>query len=205
MFKDQKEYWEARYRSGRNSGCGSVDENRKWKWNIIESTLDHRIISVIDYGCGDLSFWKLSFWKRKECIDYIGIDVSLHQLAINRKSRPTWKFVEATDIESVEPRPVVLCMDVLFHIIPEDDYLKVIENLIKLSTDYIFIHTWINNPFKHLNRISDGKYQIFREFDKYFPIFNDHGFKLQSIIENPIDHIGALYIFRKDSELPTSK
>lgn len=55
MNQNDRDFWNLRYLDGGNSGKGSIGLNKMWKWSKIRKTLSD---SVLDYGCGDLSFWK---------------------------------------------------------------------------------------------------------------------------------------------------
>lgn len=219
----EKQYWEQRYFSGGTSGPGSIGKHKTWKWGIIDQFVqDLNLSDVLDVGCGDLSFW-----EGRDCDDYTGIDFSKTVIDKNTKRRPRWHFIHA-NAENMIPglrREIVLCMDVLFHITDEENFLSILHNLCHYSSNYIFVHTWKNNPFGRANRIrrildkimrlrirsallvlydlmedrakvTDSKYQYFRSLDPYLHVFREHGFSLLGIEENP-DHIGALYVFKK--------
>jgi hypothetical protein len=212
-FKLQKNYWDQRYASGGSSGKGSIGPARDWKWGILERYLGE-VNHVIDYGCGDLSFW-----EGRTCSDYLGIDVSDEILRQNRLIRPEWKFLSTDNLFACSnPRkPVVLCFDVLFHVIPEDDFLRALANISSLSSKWIFVYTWLKNPFnfrhfidlgcKKKNLITifkglkyvhqkntDGIYQKYRPLSEYYDYFKE--FKLLNIIPYPND-IGGMYVFKR--------
>jgi len=213
-FGDQRDYWENRYQRGQSSGVGSIGSIREWKWSVIQSKTSSRVDHVIDYGCGDLSFW-----GGQTCEDCVGIDISPTILEMNRKLRPGWRFYTPSSVGEVEPRPIVLCLDVLFHIVPEKDFKDVLENLCSLSTRFIFVYTWKRSPFsfsylfkqavrerrlggaiKALRYLKgsdmDGKYQKFRAMGDYFPLFERHGFINVDTLTR-LEDLGAMYIFEK--------
>ncbi|MCX6648462.1 MAG: hypothetical protein NTV61_03635 [Candidatus Bathyarchaeota archaeon] len=213
-FGDQRDYWNDRHQRGRSSGAGSIGLIREWKWAVIQSTTSSRVDHVIDYGCGDLSFW-----GNYNCEDYVGIDVSPAILERNRKLRPGWQFYTPSSVGETEPRPIVLCLDVLFHILPEKDFTDILENLCSLSTRYIFVYTWKMTPFsfsylfrqavrerrlegvikalRYLkNSDTDGKYEKFRPMSDYFTLFERRGFINVDTLTR-VDDLGAMYIFEK--------
>ena len=216
----EKEYWESRYACGGSSGAGSIGINREWKWQVITSFLP-QIDQVIDVGCGDLSFW-----EGRCCPNYIGIDISETIINRNRKEKPEWTFFVSPAenfIHGIRSK-CVFCFDLLFHIIDTHAFIKILNNICNYSTDYVFIYTWMENPFtkefwfnklvselKTLNVIrgsialknalfetkyTDGKYQYFRSLEQFNYVFVKHGFKLIQNTKNPTD-IGGMYIFRK--------
>lgn len=203
----EDEYWEMRYRKGGNSGAGSVGSIREWKWRVIEQYAGE-IDDVIDVGCGDLSFW-----KGRDCAKYFGLDASPTVIERDKRERPSWEFrVHRAEIplEGIRAR-VVLCSDVLFHIMNDDDYKHILENICQYSREWLFVHTWSRNPFNlrwmlqsfrsqkklHLMWMltgSDGEYQKFRHFENYLNIFDRAGFAL---IGKEGKGVGTMYVFRQ--------
>lgn len=218
-------YWEKRYSRGRSSGIGSIGNIREWKWNNIDSYVPC-INHVIDIGCGDLSFW-----EGRNCEDYFGLDVSRTIIERNKKNRSNWQFVTGKAEKRIEDlhKDVVFCFDLLFHIMDNNEFIHILENLCYYSKKWIFINTWKNNLFefrvqfnriKHFivkgnissslqslaylfftrpNKVTDNKYQYFRPIEKYLYIFEENNFKLIDLKENQ-DLIHALYIFKKDTK-----
>jgi 2-polyprenyl-3-methyl-5-hydroxy-6-metoxy-1,4-benzoquinol methylase len=133
----QLNYWEDRYQQGGVSGEGSVGKERDWKWNVIDKYIPN-VESVVDVGCGDLSFW-----LGRKCKDYIGIDVSETILEKNKSSHPEWRFRLASSDKFIEgiQKECVFCFDVLFHIMTEDSFVKTLHNICRYSSKYILIHT----------------------------------------------------------------
>lgn len=213
-------YWDERYANDSTSGEGSIGSNRDWKWNVVERFVPF-YSSVLDVGCGDLSFW-----EGRECEDYTGIDISKTVIENNINRRPKWKFIcenAGTRIENLK-KEVVFCFDVLFHIMDSKTFVEILQNLCHYSNDYILIHTWLNNPFSKKNQLkklgksflklkggnvlvslnkiiskeksTDGRYQYYRPLKNYLEIFRNNGFQLIGTEENP-NKIGVIYIFRK--------
>lgn len=190
----EEAYWEVRYRHGYDSGEGSAGEERDWKWKAI-TEFAPKITSVIDVGCGDLRFWK------GEPDRYVGIDISKIIIERNRKiPRENWKFICSPAEERIDglKAPFVFCIDLLFHIMADDRFEAILENLCYYSSRFIFIHTWINNILGDRDRgpFTDGNHMTFRRFEDYFPIFDERGFPNPQIKRNP-NGVGALYVFQK--------
>jgi len=213
------EYWEERYASGGISGQGSIGASREWKWKVVNSYFP-KINHVIDVGCGDLTFW-----EGRDCEDYTGIDISETIIKDNIKKKPEWNFIISnaeTYLEGVNSE-YVFCFDTLFHIMDDDIFTAILENICRYSTKYIIIHTWIRNPLsirKQIKKVllymargrikqglttltrsistpyTDGRYQYFRPLEQFIGIFKEYGFTLVEIRENPIDKIGAIYLFK---------
>ena len=195
IFETQEEaYWETRYSLGYDSGIGSAGEERDWKWKTI-TEFAPKITSVIDVGCGDLRFWKGDLDR------YVGIDISKTIIDRNKKiPRGNFKFICAPASKRIDGlnAPFVFCVDLLFHIMDDNRYEAILENLCYYSSRFIVIHTWIINCFGDRDQgpFTDGHHETFRRFEDYFPIFDRWGFSNPQIRRNP-NGIGALYLFQK--------
>lgn len=189
-------YWDKRYASGGTSGCGSVGELRDWKWKIIKHFVNP-ITEVIDVGCGDLSFWDGKMLPER----YIGMDSSGIIIERNKVRHPNNIFL---GVESSEPlgivAPVVFCFDMLFHIMDDNIYWETINNLCSMSSEYIFIYTWLINPLRKFWVIPKvkGDYEYYRDPAQACRVIGSNGFYL---IVNArckgIDKFGAMLVFRR--------
>ena len=220
MITSEEQYWDQRYIDGGTSGAGSIGDDRDFKWKVIDR---HMLFpqSVVDVGCGELSFW-----EGRDCEDYTGIDFSKKIIEKNRILRPDWEFIwsNAETRNDKLSKNTVFCFDVLFHIMNNETYLKILENLTDYSQDHIFIYTWISNPLRKTrlikrlftavtkfklfraielvkkilskNENTDGKYQYFRALERDIWLFEEKGFKLIEVVRHP-NNIGAMYVFKK--------
>ncbi len=198
---DMKGFWDQHYRDGRGSGSGSVGVIRAWKWSIINECVlggGHILDDVIDVGCGDLVFWRDTFPAK-----YTGIDISEYQIEKNMlhpNYKQYMKFIcaPAEIYISMDKSPVVLCMDVLQHILDDSAFKLIIYNLTQYSSKWIFIHAWTKNPWKH--QVTDGVYQTYRNFNDYTDIIENEGFKLINRYSSDLgEHwVSTLFVFRKE-------
>ncbi len=190
-FSSDRDYWDNRYKSGLTSGAGSSGEQRNWKWSIIGQYVDVKTKSVLDVGCGDLHFW-----EKRSCLSYLGIDFSPDVITKDRRLYPDLSFICANASETLEVhRQVVLCMDVLFHVMKDQDFRSILRNLSKWTDEILFVYTWYRSPFGDSN--TDCRYQIFRPLQEYLTLLPE----LQLLKEHIRDNVGALYVFKKRSEL----
>ncbi len=114
---------------------------RGWKWSIIDRYVD-ALDDVMDVGCGDLSFW-----EGRDCPRYIGLDLSKSVLRANRRKRPQWSFICADAAQALRAHAtIVLCMDVLFHVLDESQYRAILRNLSAYTDRWLFVGTWNRNP-----------------------------------------------------------
>ena len=193
------EYWNMRYQEGGNSGRGSIGKYRNWKWNKI-----HQVIGsfrdVIDVGCGDLKFWEHPIAKimvkGQEGFKYLGIDISDFIINKNKVFAPKFDFICAPSHDKIPRRsPVVLCLDLLFHIMDDGNFESTLERVCEASNQWIVIYTWRKNPFPHSE--TDFEYQYFRKLGDYRQIFVSNGFKLHKHFPVPYDHYGVLFFFKR--------
>jgi hypothetical protein len=210
-----KLYWDRRYAGNGDSGPGSVGYSRAWKWGIITRYCpDYHESSLIDVGCGDLSFWD----QRSLPNSYTGIDMSRVIIQKNQMKYGSngARFVNcgAEERQPISAR-IVLCLDMLFHILDEQQYVAILENLCAYSAEYLFVYTWIKNPFldpalagnlvmrlKFRDLVTGllwgrDRYQMYRDFSSYLRIFHDRGFRLETVeLAGGLNPYAAMMVFR---------
>ncbi|MGL5415415.1 MAG: class I SAM-dependent methyltransferase [Clostridium sp.] len=174
MFEafNYKEYWESIYTSGGISGAGSYGEIAKYKSEIINTfSIEKNIQTVIEFGCGDGNQLGLMDYAT-----YIGFDISKTAIDICKRkfsNDPSKIFYEYNPLEFESQKyssQLVVCIDVLYHIIDELDFIKTIKHIFECSDRFVIIHTKLTtkesqeipsikdrNIFKYLNEIPDFK------------------------------------------------
>lgn len=196
QLKRASSFWNERYLMGGNSGKGSRGKKRRIKWEHIKKLIG-TFQSVIDVGCGDLAFWDNRFAKKimtQSGFNYVGIDYSEVIINKNRDRYQEFKFI-CTGSNLLVPHlkaDVVICFDLLFHLLDEAVFVETIKNLSKYSRNWIVIGTWINSPKQY-----NTAYQEFRQLENYLEVFHKESFEL---IEPPIRYgngINAIYFFQK--------
>lgn len=93
-----------------------MEDIREWKWGII-SLYVKEADSIVGTGCGDLSLWE-GCELALISLQYFGVDISPSIIACNQRKYPNRDFGTAdakTPIPGLTGR-IVLCLDVLFHI-----------------------------------------------------------------------------------------
>lgn len=122
-----------------NSGLGSRGQLSNFKADFVSSFVkEHDIQNMIDFGCGDLHVSSLI-----EVSSYLGVDIVAHTIPENPKVDTFSATVSRFDeFECGEPVDMVLCMDVLYHILEnEQDYLKAaLENMVRSTKKYLVIY-----------------------------------------------------------------
>jgi 2-polyprenyl-3-methyl-5-hydroxy-6-metoxy-1,4-benzoquinol methylase len=184
-----KNHFEKNYLNNKGSGKGSVGLVRKYVHKIMQTyLLDYELYSFIDFGCGDLALW----YKNPPKL-YTGLDFAENIQIINRRNHLNKFITQDLTVPLKINADVVVCYNVLYHIIDEEEFLKILNNLCLSSNSYIFIYTWWLEPKKY-----DKSFQHFRELKKYFYVFSANGFKFDKVFwDSAIDSYGAFYTFRK--------
>jgi len=182
-------FWDKRYRQGGTSGVGSTGWERRWKWRLIHRYVGDPV-QVLDVGCGDLGFW-----EGRECPDYLGLDVSPFVQERNAAQRPRWSFqiLDATKETIPFQRRIVFCFDVVFHVLPEDEFRRLVHNLVAATQQWLFVTNWGYNPLPG-GRPTDGVYQVYRDLGDYMHLFEP----LRAIgIHRRVNRFKAFYAFRR--------
>lgn len=174
-----KEYWDNRYKVGGTSGYGSYDDQLKKK---IDWLTGLNIRSVSEIGCGDFNFGK-TLMTRYEGIPYVGQDISEFVINRNRRCFPPHKFV--ADVNDVPPADLLLCIDVVFHVLDDKDYEELLKNLENRYTRYFAITAYERDEVL-------GNHVVIRKFD-----YKRFG---TPIIREVVEEDGQLYfyLFKKD-------
>lgn len=192
----QINYWDNRYRGGGTSGCGSIGELREWKWKVINMYCPS-IKSVVDMGCGDLSFWG----DKKLAPNFFGVDGSEEIIQKNKEKYPDALFrVSLLSYRVDVTSPVVFCLDVLFHILDDKEYISTVKNLCDMTKGYLFIYTWFDNPLRKwwiFPAINDD-YQKYHDPVDLVALCTVYGMHIEYIHRNKgLDLYGAMFVFRR--------
>lgn len=111
---DAKKYWDSRYAQGGNSGYGSYGEQLVKKLHWLDNLT---IESISEIGCGDFNFGKhlLELYPKAS---YTGYDISPTIVSRNRQLYPQYSFTNDPILPHAD---LLLCIDVLFHILDENE------------------------------------------------------------------------------------
>jgi len=136
-----KTYWEDRYKKGQNSGSGSYGQNADFKAEIVNRVIDeYKCKDMVEFGCGDAN--QMNLFKR---IPYVGYDISPTIITQNRAKYKNMKDVIFQDIDMGctfdKFKDISICVDVLFHLTIEEDWLKLIDHVCNAAKKVIVITT----------------------------------------------------------------
>ena len=157
----KKEYWENRYKNNGNSGEGSHRKDLyTFKLNYIQNLVNSKQIdSVLDYGCGDGN-------QTKEFVVnyYLGMDISEYIIQQNKiKYNKNYITLGEFDFKKNQDSfDLVLCLDVLFHLVDEKEYLETVKNLFQLSKKYVLIYSQDKN-------YNQAPHVLYRTFSNLVP------------------------------------
>lgn len=122
----EKDYWNGRYASNGTSGEGSYGDKLNNKLEVIKQLEEP--LTIFEVGCGDFNFGKnikQLFPKSK----YRGVDIS--EVVVKRNTSlygsKSISFSVSTGV--YDKAELVMCVDVLFHIIRDEDYNNVLNGL----------------------------------------------------------------------------
>lgn len=222
MAETETRFWDSRYASGGGSGTQSSGPQGEWKWSVIYRYAPKPLTDVVDYGCGDLRFMALG---GRLPARYVGIDASPEIVKRNRAAHPEARFtLPDRGVDALKPASVVLCIDVLFHVSEDAEYVRILRRLNRLTTGFLFVHTWKRNPLdrwygyellrrawkqkaptlalKGAGRILNPgtRYEkaclFYRRFEDYISEMPD--LELVEVVDN-VNKAGAMYVFRRRS------
>lgn len=148
-FKKKKEFdyinlWERNYNEGKDSGSGSYGILAEFKSEIINNFVkQHELKNVIEFGCGDGNQLKYMNYK-----NYLGLDVSKSAIKL---CSSIFRDDHAKSFFLYDPKffynngflksELVICLDVLYHIIPEVDFKKTLQDIFSCSSKFIILYT----------------------------------------------------------------
>jgi hypothetical protein len=127
---DEIVYWNNRYAAGGDSGYGSYGEQLQKKLNCLRGLDIH---SVVEVGCGDFNFGK-HLMELYPYATYTGYDISNVIIEKNKRDYPQHSF---TSVPKLPQADLVVCVDVLFHILDDTQVEKTLSLLGSLRTKYL--------------------------------------------------------------------
>lgn len=199
-FRDSQYYWESRYQSGGNSGCGSYDGLCLFKSEVLNKFFtENHIISIIDFGCGDGN--QLKYLKTSS---YIGFDVS--QSALDKccdifKDDSSKKF-KLMDEYKEQTAELCLSLDVIYHLVEDDVFEQYMATLFSAAQKYVIIYSSNKNK-QAIIQSPHVKHRLFSDWIKQ----NQPNWELATFIENkypltprnPTGSFADFYIYKKIS------
>ena len=181
---DVTKFWNNRYKNGGDSGFGSYGYPLYRKLALLR---DLDINSIAEIGCGDFHFGN-KLLEQYPGVKYTGQDISEVILEKNKEKFPIPRFID--NVDKLPEADLLLCMDVLFHVVDDKEYEKLIFTLKKKWTKYLALTSYEKEDKSE--RIS--KHLNIRKFDP--SIFGE------PIVREIVEEDGEMYfyLFKRDSE-----
>lgn len=139
QFKSSEHYWMNRYAKGGNSGAGSYNKLAEFKAEILNEFVgQHKIKTVIEYGCGDGNQLGLANYE-----NYLGFDVSPEAIEICRKIFCDDKTKEFKLMKEYagERTALALSLDVIYHLVEDNIFRSYMERLFSSADEYVIIYS----------------------------------------------------------------
>jgi SAM-dependent methyltransferase len=145
-----KRHWNRRYAEGHNSGAGSYGEPLARKIDWLSRLRPVR--SITDVGCGDFNFGA-NLLRRFSDATYIGLDTSEVIIRRNRRlySSERVSFRMTREGAKFPVSDLVLCVDVLFHILLEQQYQEMLQTLELSWRKYLAISAYEYDGFSKVH------------------------------------------------------
>ena len=154
----EKSYWDSRYSNGGDSGYGSYGEQLLKKLSWLSG---FNVKSISEIGCGDLNFGR-NLLQLYPHASYAGQDISSVVLEKNSKISPELMFVNS--IEDLPDSDLLLCVDVLFHVLDEQELEHILSTIEQKWTKYLAITAYERDePKDNHVRIRKFDYKRFGE------------------------------------------
>ena len=144
-FPGTLQYWEQRYARGGNSGDGSRGKHAEFKAKVLNGFVaEHRIESVIEFGCGDGEQLALADYPR-----YLGFDVSpttLRRTIAKFADDPSKSFALYdpecfSDSAGLITADLAMSLDVIYHLVEDDVYERHLRHVFAAARKYVALYT----------------------------------------------------------------
>lgn len=192
------EYWDNRYKRLNNndkvlwgSGLGSVGDAVTKRISMLEKHCPN-VESILDVGCGDMNvgFDIMELYPNAK---YKGLDSSKYLIDCLKKQYPYEEFEHVENSTFDYPSDLVICFDVLYHIMDDKEYDRMLESLKKSWNKYLVIIT------ENIDIVEDAnsdyiKHRVFN------PNYFSDIYEVEDDIENSLEpekSIIRMYIFKK--------
>lgn len=164
---DYKQYWEVTYSNNGNSGAGSYGILAEFKAHVVSDFVpDYPNINVIEFGCGDGHQLSLMHYRK-----YLGLDVSKTAIAtcaslFDSDSSKSFLVYDPKHFQGRLRADLVVCLDVLYHITDEEDFVKTLDDIFSCRSPRIALYTRLPDAVpSNVETICDR--DIFKYLAKY--------------------------------------
>lgn len=140
---NNRSYWDTRYARGGDSGAGSKGKLAQYKAQIINNFISqNQLTTIAELGCGD--GLQLEWADYPQYTGYDISEVAIQKCSIKFKRDSTKQFKVIENPKALQYYEInydlALSLDVLYHIIDEQEFETYLKNLFALSNRYIIIY-----------------------------------------------------------------
>lgn len=155
---DSSQYWNARYKTGRNSGAGSYGRLANYKAELInELVAKHSIQSVVEFGSGDGN--QASFFTFE---NYFGVDVVpkvVESCAKRFADRASWSFTTINAYDAAPTtRDMSMSLDVIYHLVEDEVFDQYMRRLFGAAQRYVLVYSSNHDEFSRAVHVRHRKY-----------------------------------------------
>ena len=175
------------------SGPGSSLENTKQCSAILNKFIyDNNCKSVLDLGCGDLTWISKTPFFNDASIKYTGIDVVECLITSHSTNYPEKTFLckDLINYNNIEFTSLIIIRDVIFHL-KNEEILSIFEN-IRNKFDFLLITSCNNN----INTDNFDKWHFSKKNIHKEPFLKSHNFN--KCIDEPVFNRNV-YIYTHDN------
>ncbi|MFC7671594.1 hypothetical protein ACFQWH_00835 [Mycolicibacterium sp. GCM10028919] len=138
-FDNSADYWENRYRSGKNSGAGSYNRLAAFKAEVLnEFVVRNDVMSVIEFGVGDGAQLSLARYP-----SYTGVDVSETVVEATRRkfaADDSITILHTSGVSALHTAELALSLDVVYHLVEDETFEAYMMQLFDAATRYVIVY-----------------------------------------------------------------
>lgn len=150
MIVHEPSYWDQRYANGGDSGAGSYGDAmlRKVEWLSRLPGIE----TIVEIGCGDFNFGS-ELMSRFPHARYAGFDISRVIVERNCERYGSHRIRFNVAREAIPPADLLLCVDVLFHVMDPDEQDRLMARLAAAKWRYMGMSAYEYDGLKsrHVN------------------------------------------------------
>jgi hypothetical protein len=144
-FSGSANYWEANYVKGGDSGPGSYGALGRGKADFLNAFVrEHKVESVIEFGCGDGNQLSLAEYPR-----YVGLDVAKAAIGLCKRrfaADPTKSFFlyesdSFVDRAGFFTADMAISLDVVYHLIEDRVFHEYMGHLFAAGERYVVVYS----------------------------------------------------------------
>lgn len=177
------DYWDGRYRKGGNSGAGSYNRLAVFKAEFLNRfVVQHRIFSVIEFGCGDGSQLELARYG-----SYVGVDVSSKAVEICRSrfsGDESKLFLQSNAFAPGTSADLVLSLDVVYHLVEGHVFETYMRQVFGSAARFVIVYS------SNVDHEGPPRHIRHRQFTQWIE-HNEPGWYLLSTVENDYPYDAA--------------